>query len=40
MRPGYFRFEHDRHSVFFQKTGDGIFIVRVLPQKQHPEDHL
>lgn len=40
LRPGYFRFEHDRHSVFYQKTEDGVFVVRVLHEKQQPENYL
>ena len=34
LRPGYFRFDHKIHSVFYQKTASGIFVVRVLHQKQ------
>jgi toxin ParE1/3/4 len=40
VRPGYFRFDHQSHSVFYQKTDFGIFIVRVLHQKQQPENYL
>jgi toxin ParE1/3/4 len=40
LRPGYFRFEHDRHTVFYQKTKRGIYIVRVLHMKQQPENYL
>ena len=40
IRSGYFRFEHDSHSVFYQKTDDGILIVRVLHQKQQPQNYL
>lgn len=39
LRSGYFRFEHGSHSVFYQKTNGGI-IVRVLHQKQQPENYL
>jgi len=28
------------HSVFYQKTTSGIFVVRVLHQKQQPETYL
>ena len=38
LRKGYFQFPHDSHNVFYQKTDDGILIVRVLHQKQ-PLDH-
>jgi toxin ParE1/3/4 len=40
IRPGYFRFEHDHHTVFYQKNSDNIFVVRVLHEKQLPEKHL
>ena len=40
LRAGYFRFEHDSHSVFYRKMDDGILIVRVLHQKQQPENYL
>jgi toxin ParE1/3/4 len=40
LREGYFRFPHDRHSVFYRKTEEGIQIVRVLHQKQQPENYL
>jgi hypothetical protein len=30
LRAGYLRFEHERHSIFYQKTGTGILVVRVL----------
>lgn len=40
LRSGYFRFEHESHSVFYQKVESGIFIVRVLHQKQRPENYL
>jgi len=37
---GYLRFDHERHSVFFQKTADGILIMRVLHHRQQHADHL
>ena len=39
-REGYFWFPHDSHSIFYQKTDEGILIVRVLHQKQLPENYL
>jgi toxin ParE1/3/4 len=39
-RSGYFQFPHDSHTVFYQKTGTGIFIVRILHQKQQPQNYL
>jgi len=35
-----FLFDHQMHSVFYQKTTSGIFVVRVLHQKQQPETYL
>ena len=40
IREGYFTFQHVSHSVFYQKTEAGVFIVRVLHQKQLPENYL
>ena len=40
IRAGYFRFEHASHSVYFQKTDHGIFIVRILHKRQQPENYL
>jgi toxin ParE1/3/4 len=40
LRCGYFRFEHQGHSVFYRKTEAGVFIVRVLHQRQQPENYL
>jgi toxin ParE1/3/4 len=40
VRPGYFQFNHDKHAVFYEKTDYGVFIVRVLHQKQQPTDYL
>ena len=31
--PGYRRFVHDSHVVFYRDTGRGVFIVRVLPKR-------
>jgi toxin ParE1/3/4 len=40
IRAGYFRFEHDSHTVFYRIAASGILIVRVLHQKQRPENYL
>ena len=40
LREGYFQFPHDSHSIFYRKTDDGILIVRVLHQRQMPENYL
>jgi toxin ParE1/3/4 len=40
IREGYFQFYHGSHSVFYQTTDAGIFIVRILHQKQMPENYL
>jgi toxin ParE1/3/4 len=40
IREGYFTFQQVSHSVFYQKTEAGVFIVRVLHQKQLPENYL
>jgi len=40
VRLGYFRFERQSHTVFYQRTETGVFIVRVLHQRQRPENYL
>ncbi len=40
LRNGYFMFQHDQHSVFYQTRDGGVFVVRVLHQKQLPENYL
>jgi len=40
LRPGYLRFEHERHSIFYRKTDAGILVVRVLHQRMRPGKHL
>ena len=40
IRPGYFRFPHASHTVFFVKIADGIRVVRVLHQRMDPERHI
>jgi len=40
LRPGYFRFEHVRHTVFYVKAERGIRIMRVLHERMDPDRHL
>jgi toxin ParE1/3/4 len=40
LRPGYRRFRHMSHVIFFQVIDDGIRIVRVLHQRMDPARHL
>ena len=40
IRPGYFRFEHQSHTVFYMLTDFGVRIVRVLHEAMDPERHL
>ncbi len=40
LRAEYFRLRHVSHSVFYRKNDVGVLIVRVLHQKQLPENYL
>lgn len=40
LRPGYRRFEHESHSVFYRQAEGGILVVRVLHQRMLPRRHL
>jgi toxin ParE1/3/4 len=40
IRPGYFRFPHASHTVFYVNIPDGIRVIRVLHQRMDPERHL
>ena len=40
VRSGYFRFEHERHVVFYLKTVRGIRVVRVLHERMEADRHL
>jgi toxin ParE1/3/4 len=40
IRPGYRKIESGSHSVFYQKTGDDVLIVRVLHQRMDFDRHL
>lgn len=39
VRPGYRRFEHARHVVFFRTEGEGILVVRILHAHMLPAEH-
>ena len=34
LRPGYRRFPHERHVIFYTIRAGGIFIVRILHQRR------
>jgi toxin ParE1/3/4 len=38
IRPGLFRFEKDRHVIFYRKHEEGILVSRILHQSMLPED--
>lgn len=40
LRPGYLRFEHERHSVFYRRAKGGVLVVRVLHVRMQPQKHL
>ena len=40
IRPGYFRFPHASHTIFFVKGPDQIRIIRVLHQRMDSERHI
>lgn len=40
IRPGYLRFEHESHAIFYQPNATGIIIVRILHRRQRPETRL
>lgn len=40
IRPGLRRVREGSHVVFFERTGGGALIVRVLHQSMLPEKHL
>ncbi|NNM74578.1 type II toxin-antitoxin system RelE/ParE family toxin [Enterovirga aerilata] len=40
IRPGYFRFEHASHSIFYRIVPDGVLIVRVLHARMMPQGRL
>ncbi len=40
IRSGLRRFEHKSHLVFYLSRDNGIYIVRVLHNRQKPSNHL
>lgn len=40
IRAGYFRFEHESHVVFYQRSSTGIIVIRVLHRRQLPPAYL
>ena len=40
LRPGYRRFTHQRHSIYYQISKSGIIVVRVLGPGMSPERNL
>ena len=40
VREGYRLFVHNRHAIYYQPTGFGILVVRVLGPGMMPETHL
>ena len=40
IKSGLLRYECRSHSVYYQPTGNGILIVRVLGGKQNPALHI
>ncbi len=40
IRPGYYRYLHQQHAIYFVKRPEDIFIVRVLHQRMKATIHL
>ncbi len=40
LREGYLQFQHVSHGVFYRKIDDGVLIVRILHNRQMPENYL
>lgn len=40
IRPGYRRFEYEKHVILYRADTDGIFVGRVLHQGMLPSEHL
>ena len=40
IRPGYRRFTHESHVVFYRDTGRGVLIVRVLHKRMDINQHI
>jgi toxin ParE1/3/4 len=37
IRPGLYRFEKERHVLFYRREGDGVLVSRILHQSMLPE---
>ncbi len=40
VRPGIFRFAHQKHSIFYKSESDGVLIVRVLHDRMDPTGRM
>ena len=40
LRPGCFRFESERHSIFYRPTASGVLVLRVLHQRMEAKRRL
>ena len=40
VRPGYFRWDHKSHSIFYKAADYGIIVMRILHGMQSVESHL
>ncbi len=40
IRPSLHRFEHESHLIFYIIRDTGLYIVRVLHNRQEPSKHL
>ncbi|MBO2588851.1 type II toxin-antitoxin system RelE/ParE family toxin [Shewanella algae] len=37
---GLLRHDHQRHAIFYRKTPQGIFVIRILHQQMEPMKHF
>jgi toxin ParE1/3/4 len=40
LRPGYARFEHQSHAIFYRRTDTGILVIRILHRRQQARNYL
>lgn len=40
IRKGYFRLEHEGHTIYYSIDAQGVVIVRILGARQAPLRHL
>lgn len=40
VRPGYRRFTHRSHVIFYRETDDRVLVVRVLHRSMDAESHI